>query len=295
MKLKQSLNKYLEILNKYIFVLVVLFFSTTSFVGQENTVFTKKNKVVNKGKFFVYWGWNWASYTDSDIRFKGNNYDFTLRNVKSHDTPSEFSFKKYFGITNITKPQTNARIGYFFKENYTISIGLDHMKYVVNNDQFVNIDGNINIGNSKYDGTYNAQPIQLTEDFLRLEHTDGLNYINVQLYRFDDISSWFGLSSDNLQINLTEGIGIGVLYPKTDTTLLGNERHDDFHLSGYGVSAGFGLNITFLKHFFIQADLKAGYINMSDIKTSLNPLDSASQSFLFLQNNILIGGRFRLF
>lgn len=295
MKLKQSLNKYLEILNKYIFVLVVIFFSTTSFVGQENTVFTKKNKVVNKGKFFVYWGWNWASYTDSDIRFKGNNYDFTLRNVKSHDTPSEFSFKKYFGITNITKPQTNARIGYFFKENYTISIGLDHMKYVVNNDQFVNIDGNINIGNSKYDGTYNAQPIQLTEDFLRLEHTDGLNYINVQLYRFDDISSWFGLSSDNLQINLTEGIGIGVLYPKTDTTLLGNERHDDFHLSGYGVSAGFGLNITFLKHFFIQADVKAGYINMSDIKTSLNPLDSASQSFLFLQNNILIGGRFRLF
>jgi hypothetical protein len=295
MKLKQSLNKYLEILNKYIFVLVVLFFSTTSFVGQENTVFTKKNKVVNKGKFFVYWGWNWASYTDSDIRFKGNNYDFTLRNVKSHDTPSEFSFKKYFGITNITKPQTNARIGYFFKENYTISIGLDHMKYVVNNDQFVNIDGNINIGNSKYDGTYNSQPIQLTEDFLRLEHTDGLNYINVQLYRFDDISSWIGLSSDNLQINLTEGIGIGVLYPKTDTTLLGNERHDDFHLSGYGVSAGFGLNITFLKHFFIQADVKAGYINMSDIKTSLNPLDSASQSFLFLQNNILIGGRFRLF
>ncbi len=295
MKLKQSLNKYLEILNKYIFVLVVLFFSTTSFVGQENTVFTKKNKVVNKGKFFVYWGWNWASYTDSDIRFKGNNYDFTLRNVKSRDTPSEFSFKKYFGITNITKPQTNARIGYFFKENYTISIGLDHMKYVVNNDQFVNIDGNINIGNSKYDGTYNSQPIQLTEDFLRLEHTDGLNYINVQLYRFDDISSWFGLSSDNLQINLTEGIGMGVLYPKTDTTLLGNERHDDFHLSGYGVSAGFGLNITFLKHFFIQADVKAGYINMSDIKTALNPLDSASQSFLFLQNNILIGGRFRLF
>ena len=282
-------------MNKYIIILVVLFFSTTSLIGQENTVPPKKNKVSNKGKFFVYWGWNWASYTDSDIRFKGENYDFTLQKVKSHDTPSEFSFKKYFGITNITKPQTNARIGYFFNENYTISIGVDHMKYVVNNDQFVDIDGNINIGNSKYDGTYNSQQIQLTEDFLRLEHTDGLNYVNIQLYRFDDISSWFGLSSDNLQINLTEGIGMGVLYPKTDTTLLGNERHDDFHLSGYGVSAGFGLNITFLKYFFIQADLKAGYINMPDIKTSLSSLDSASQSFLFLQNNILIGGRFKLF
>jgi len=253
-----------------------------------------KKKVSNKGKFFMYWGWNWASYTDSDIRFKGDNYDFTLQNVEAHDTPSAFTFKKYFGLKNLTKPQTNARIGYFFKENYTISIGIDHMKYVVNNDQFVDIDGNINIGNINYDGVYNGQEIQLTEDFLRLEHTDGLNYINMQLYRFDDISSWLGLDSDSFQINVTEGIGAGILFPKTDTTLLDKERHDDFHISGYGLSAGFGLNITFLKHFFIQADLKGGYINMQNVKISTNSADSASQDFFFLQNNILIGGKFRL-
>jgi hypothetical protein len=261
-------------------------------------VFSQKDtqkKVVNKGKFFAYWGWNWASYSGSDIRFKGNNYDFTLSNVKAQDTPSKFSFKKYFGITNITKPQTNARIGYFFKENYTISIGLDHMKYVVDNDQFVGVNGNINIGNSKYDGVYSGQEVQLTADFLRLEHTDGLNYINLEVKRFDNIDHWFGLHLDNLQINLTEGFGAGVLYPKTDTTLLGKERHDDFHLSGWGVSAGVGLNITFLKHFYIQSDYKIGYINMSDIKTSLSSLDSAAQSFYFFQNNILIGGRFNIF
>ena len=108
----------------------------------------RQKKVVNKGKFFVYWGWNWSSYSGSDIHFKGNNYDFTLRDVQAQDTPSKFSFSKYFGITNLTKPQTNARIGYFFKENYTISIGVDHMKYVVNNDQFVNIDGEISLGKS---------------------------------------------------------------------------------------------------------------------------------------------------
>jgi len=273
---------------KHIFLIFLIF----SMMGhaQQN----KKKKVVNKGKFFMYWGWNWASYTDSDIRFKGNNYDFTLRDVKAHDTPSDFSFKKYFGITNITKPQTNMRIGYFFKENYTISLGVDHMKYVVNNDQFVDIDGKINIGNTRYDGTYTGQQVQLTEDFLRLEHTDGLNYVNIQLYRFDDISSLFGLESESFQINITEGFGAGILYPKTDTTLLGQERHDDYHISGYGLSAGFGLNITFLKHFFIQADLKGGYINMPDVKISTNAADSASQDFLFLQNNILIGGKFRI-
>jgi hypothetical protein len=253
----------------------------------------QKKKVSNKGKIFMYWGWNWASYTDSNIRFKGENYDFTLQDVEAQDTPSKFTFKKYFGITNMTKPQTNARIGYFFKENYTISIGLDHMKYVVSKDQFVDIDGNINFGN-KYDGVYTGQQIQLTEDFLRLEHTDGLNYINTQLYRFDDISSWFGLDSESFQINVTEGFGAGILFPKTDTTLLGQERHDDYHVSGYGLSAGFGLNITFLKHFFIQADLKGGYINMQNVKISTNAADSASQDFFFLQNNVLIGGKFRL-
>ena len=270
-------------------LLLTLFISIAVF-SQED----KQKKVVNKGKFFVYWGWNWSGYSGSDIHFKGNNYDFTLRDVQAQDTPSKFSFSKYFGITNLTKPQTNARIGYFFKENYTISIGVDHMKYVVNNNQFVNVDGEISLGNNTYNGVYTGQEVELTEDFLLLEHTDGLNYINVQLYRFDDISKWFGLYSESFQINLTEGFGAGVLYPKTDTTLLGQERHDDYHISGFGLSAGAGLNITFLKHFFIQADLKAGYINMPNVKISTNASDSASQDFFFLQNNILIGGKFRL-
>lgn len=274
---------------------MLLIFVVLPLASQENSSDSKENKIKNKGKFFTYWGWNWASYSKSDIHFKGQDYNFTLSNVRAEDTPSKFSFSKYFGIKNLTKPQTNFRIGYFFKENYTISIGVDHMKYVVNNDQFVGINGNINTGNSKYDGVYTNQQIQLTEDFLRLEHTDGLNYVNVELKRFDDVSHWFGLNAKNLQINLTEGFGAGFLYPKTDTTLLEKERHDDFHISGWGISAGVGVNITFFKHFYIQSDYKIGYINMPDIKTSLNPLEGASQSFLFFQNNIVIGGRFRLF
>lgn len=279
----------------YNLFLIALLFSFSTIVGQQKNTNSKNNKETNKGKFFAYWGWNWASYSDSDIRFKGENYDFTLSDVKARDTPSDFTFSKYFGITNITKPQTNFRLGYFFKENYTISVGVDHMKYVVIHNQFVDVNGNINVGNTKYDGIYTGQQVQLAEDFLQLEHTDGLNYINVELKRFDNIDHWFGLDLKNLQINLTEGFGAGILFPKTDTTLLGMERHDDYHISGWGVSAGVGLNITFLKHFFIQADYKIGYIDMPNVKTSLNPLDSASQSFVFFQNNILIGGRFRLF
>ena len=274
---------------------LVMLMVSASIIAQENIEDNiQKKKVTNKGKFFVYWGWNWASYSDSDIRFKGNNYDFTLSNVKAQDRQTKFSFNDYFNPGRVTIPQTNYRIGYFFKENYTVSIGVDHMKYVMIADQDVKINGNINVGNTKYDGTYNNQTINLAADFLRFEHTDGLNYVNVEVKRFDDVSHWFGLNLENLQINFTEGVGVGILYPRTNTTLLGRERHDEFHLSGYGMSIGAGLNIAFLKHFFVQADLKGGYINMSDIRTTMSPTDKASQSFYFFENTILIGGKFRI-
>lgn len=260
--------------------------------AQDKTI-EKTKKTTNKGKFFVYWGWNFASYSNSDIRFKGANYDFTLNNVKAQDRPTKFSFNDYFHPGRVTIPQTNYRIGYFFKENYTISIGVDHMKYVMIADQDVIINGKINVGGT-HDGIYNNNTKKLTEDFLRFEHTDGLNYVNVELKRFDDVSHWFGFQLENLQINLTEGVGIGLLYPRTNTTLLENERYDQFHLSGYGMSIGGGVNIAFLKHFFVQFDIKGGYINMNDIRTTKNPTDSASQSFYFFENTILIGGKFRL-
>ena len=149
--------------------------------------------------------------------------------------------------------------------------------------------------NELFDKTYSNETIQLSDDFLQFEHTDGLNYINVEIKRFDDISHWFGLEMKNLQFNLTEGVGTGILFPKTNSTLLGKERHDDFHLSGWGISAGAGLNITFLKHFFIQADYKIGYIDMPSIRTTLSPSDTASQNFFFFENTFLFGGRFKLF
>jgi len=168
------------------------------------------------------------------------------------------------------------------------------MKYVMNQDQNVLINGQIDIG-STYDKVYVNESIKLVEDFLAFEHTDGLNYVNAELKRFDDFSYLFGLNSENFQINLTEGIGVGFLLPKSNVKLLEKERYDEFHITGWGVSASVGVNITFLKHFFIQSDLKGGYMNMSDIRTTRQQIDTASQRFYFLENTLVIGGRFRLF
>jgi len=248
----------------------------------------------NKGKLYVYWGGNRAHYSDSDIHFKGTNYDFILKDVASHDKPKGYHID-YINPTRMTIPQTNFRLGYFISDHYNISVGVDHMKYVMTRNVAVRMTGNINIEGSNYNGTYNNDYQVLSADFLKFEHTDGLNYINSEFSRVDDVGKYlFNWNSDKFQINITEGIGAGVLFPKTNTTWLGQERYDEFHISGYGLSVKGGLNFTFFKHFFIQNEIKGGYINMQDIRTTKSKSDRASQEFYFLQTNLVLGAIFTI-
>lgn len=270
------------------FVIFISLLINFSVFSQEQQL----DKESNKGKMFIYWGWNRADFSNSDIHFTGNNYNFTLQNVTAKDRITNFSLN-YLHPTKITLPQTNLRIGYFFNHNYTISIGVDHMKYVVDSYQTVKINGEINAG-TPFDGVYNNDDIRLTHDFLQFEHTDGLNYVNIEVKRFDDISHIIGMNNKNFQLNITEGIGAGVLFPRTNSKLFDQDRWDEFHVSGWGVSAGVGLNLTFFKYFFVQSDLKYGYINMPDIRTTSSSSDKASQSFTFFEKTLVFGARFRL-
>jgi hypothetical protein len=272
--------------------ILALVFTNTATAQKE---ITKQDKYTshNKGKFFVSWGGNRESYSKSDITFRGKDYNFTIENITAHDKPKGFHLD-YINPAKMTIPQTNFRMGYFISDHYSIAIGVDHMKYVMTQDQTVNVTGKITIG-SEFDGIYNNTSTIMTEKFLMFEHTDGLNYVNTEFSRHDDISSVFRIgNTDKIQINLTEGAGVGLLYPKTNTRLLGKERHDDFHISGYGTSLKSGLNITFFKHFYIKGELKGGYINMQDIRTTQSTEDSASQDFFFLQRVIAIGTIFRI-
>lgn len=262
-------------------------------VFSQDVATPEKYTAHNKGKFYFFWGGNRENFSKSDITFKGDDYNFTLHDVEAHDKGKGWHID-YFNPSRITIPQTNLRIGYFITDHYNISIGVDHMKYVMYQNRAVDINGYYP-NQGTYGETLPNGQVLLTEDFLTFEHTDGLNYINTEFSRVDDISKWFKLpNTDKFQINLTEGIGAGFLFPKTNAKLLGKERHDDFHISGYGVSAKVGLNFTFFKHFFIQTELKGGYIDMPDIRTTNSAADKASQHFYFLQRIIAFGGIFKV-
>jgi hypothetical protein len=272
---------------------------STLFAQTQQTSIPQRYTAHNKGKFFVSWGGNHESFSNSDIRFRGENYDFVVHNAEALDKPKGWHID-YINPGRITIPQTNFKMGYFFADHYSISIGVDHMKYVMNQNQTAMVSGDINLPagdpGALYNGNYYNTPVDFTDGrFLQFEHTDGLNYIHAELARTADFSSWFGnVNTDKIQFNFTEGIGGGIVYPKTNTTLLGKARHDEFHVSGDGGSAKAGLNITFFKYFFIQAELKYGYINMNDIRTTQNPADRATQHFNFFERILVLGGIFRI-
>ena len=102
-------NRYKHM--KKLLLLLAIFIAAPIF-SQE--VEEKPEKRGNKGKMYVIWGWNRGHFSDSDIRFKGENYDFTLYDVKAKDKVNAFTFRDYINPGRITIPQTNYRVGYFF-------------------------------------------------------------------------------------------------------------------------------------------------------------------------------------
>lgn len=283
----------------------IILFSVFSFFcfsinvnAQDSTATKPRYTAHNKGKFTIAWGGNRDYYSKSDITFQGDYYDFTIDNAVAHDKPKGWNVD-YITPGHMTTPQTNFKAGYFFTDHYSISLGEDHMKYVMTQNQTANVTGYIAFPESSpsaaFNGVYDNTPTVMTEDFLMFEHTDGLNYVYAEIARQDDISHIFGITNtDKFQVNINEGFGIGALYPKTNTTLMGQPRHDDFNVAGFGTSIKAGLNFTIFKYFTIEGDLKGGYINMPNIRTTQSSSDSAHQEFFFFETIVSFGGIFRL-
>ena len=275
------------------FLKIFLIFFVGNFVFAQNSndgniETSSKKSLGEKGTMFVFWGWNRAAFSKSDIHFKGNGYDFVLHNVVAHDRPSDLSWD-YINPGEVSKPQFNFRLGYFIKDNLAIVIAQDHMKYVMDQDQTVDFTGHIS------DPTYAAMvqngQVNLTDEkFLTFEHTDGLNYINLGVEKYKNL-----YAKENLEILWSYGGGLGLMFPKRNVKIFGNERSDRFHVAGFGADVRTNINFVLWKRLMARVEGKFGYINMPDVKTTLNNKpDKASHDFVFGQINFGIGYVFNI-
>ena len=241
-----------------------------------------------KGSFFTYWGYNRSAYPTSDIHFKGNGYDFTLNNVVATDAPTTFDgFKTYFNPTLFTVPEFNVRAGYFIQDNLSISIGWDHMKYVMVQDQASQITGFINAQvsnpafsvNPAYVGTYNNTPITIaSKDFLKYEHTDGFNYASVELEHYKTL--WVP-GKGKISLEWINGVGVGAVVPRSDVRLFTLGRNNYWNLAGAGASLKTGLRLNLTRFLFFEAAAKGGYTQLWDVRTTGQLGDYAEQSIWF--------------
>ncbi len=267
---------------KIVFTFIILFCSISGSYAQKgwNQDYSRKNQ------FFGHWGYNVSGYSNSDISFVGQDYNFTLYDVQATDRPTPFDWDTYFNPGTISIPQWNLRFGYFISNRWSLSIGTDHMKYVMVQDQYVAMEGYINIENGSHNGAYNRQAKKLTDDFLKFEHTDGLNYASVEAEYHGNIYQF----NEKHSIDYYIGPGIGLLVPRSNVTLMEFPRYDAFHLAGFGMSAKMGIQAILWKHLTFNAEWKNGFISMQDILTTgKSPNDRSMQNFWFTEFTGTIG------
>ena len=267
-------------MKKSIFIALLSLLSLTSFSQQTN----------KKGSYYITWGYNRSAYANSDIRFVGPGYDFTLLNAKALDFPTPVSdFRTYVDPELLSIPQFNFHAGYFIKDNLSISIGWDHMKYVVTDGQTVSVTGFVNpqtstpaiTVNPAYVGRFNQTPLELDPDkFVHLEHTDGYNYASIEIEHYKTL---FQSKKSLFAIDWMQGIGIGALVPRSDVYVFGVGKNNYWNLAGGGASLKTGLKFNFSKLLFFETTFKTGATKLWDIRTTGRSVDHAEQAIYFVE------------
>ncbi len=237
-----------------------------SFSGMAQVKKHKKKNSTSAGTLTFYWGYNRSYYTHSNIHFIGNDYDFTLKDVVAKDRPDPFSFGVYFNPTTITVPQYNTRIGYYFKDKWQLSFGIDHYKYVMQDQNHVLLNGFIAQGvDTNWAGNYNDEPVVTDIDQFHYENTNGCNFLRFELMRSFELLQ-FG---NQRQIALTGhlGAGVGPILTFNDLNFAQQHTFATPSISGYGVGVNGSLRLEFFRHFFMSMESGAGLIHLTHVRT----------------------------
>lgn len=241
-----------------------------------------------KGSTYFYWGYNRAVFSNSNIYLRGPDYAFTVYNARAHDRPTKFG-SVYFRPTTITIPQYVARIGHFLTNRLHVSVGIDHMKYVVDDDQKVEISGVIgNVASPKYAGSYLFDTLALTADLLRFEHTDGLNLVSFDIEYLIPV-----FHKQRCRLGWNTGLGGVWMATRTDSRIFGEGINNNFHVSGFSFHGKTGPRFELGKYLFFLFEARGGFATLPWIQTRNWEPYSAEQNFFFLEYYGAIGVKWR--
>ncbi|MFT5819563.1 MAG: hypothetical protein ACI8ZM_000788 [Crocinitomix sp.] len=255
----------------------------------------KKKFGTQKNTMYVYWGYNRSIYSKSDIEFSSPDYNFTIKNVEAQDRPVR-EFATYVNLKTITVPQFNVRVGWYYKFRWDFSIGYDHMKYVMRQNQSLYINGDVGTTTtSELNGVYtdNDGLIPIRSQDLDYENTNGLNYISIQL---NNTAPLYKAKNRKIALQRRFGMGLGPVITQTDFNWDGVTYNSDYKqkIAGYGVSFHSGLRLDFFNRFFLQSNWSAGFIHLPKNATIIGQGHYSKQKFVYGQWELLGGVLFYL-
>jgi hypothetical protein len=229
----------------------------------------KKDK---KGLLYFALGSNRIWYSRSNIhvmRQPGTSFDFILSKVKAKDEG---------GLIFDTSPQFTYTVGYYSKKwKFGLEYQLDHGKYFVTQNQRVHIKGAIDGVNYDKDTTLGA-------NFFQMEHSDGANHGMINFVKLIPLSKKQNLIYPEW---LIKG-GIGLVNPKTNTTINGVHRDDRYHISGYVIGVETGIRLHIGKYFFANASFKSSFANYTHF---LIAAGYGKQKWISGQFDYMLGGQ----
>jgi len=241
----------------------------------------KEAKFIAKN-LYVSWGYNRSVHHNiSPIHFETPDGNFSVDNAVVKDRWDRMTLKEWLTPSYWAIPQYNFSIGYQWskdpkkRKSYAVEAGIDHMKYVVENQAPADLSGEYNKRLFYYDqksdqlieSTFDQLAAQGNIKWMEMEHTDGYNYVFTNFFYMFQLLS---VAKNKIVIQLKTGAGVAAMIPRTQTGFMQDEpwkfvsRNNRFHLAGYGINYFNGMRVSFGKKqsFFLEAGVNGHYVHM---------------------------------
>jgi hypothetical protein len=232
---------------------------------------------VPKKKHFIYvtWGYNRGFHSKSDATFKTASGTFTIHDAVGHDRPSTDPLT-YINPTTWSVPQYNLKVGYEVNENWDIVAGMDHMKWVFQNDRKYEITGDYN--KTLFVPHPNGNPDDLQAltfaqakaagdaRWLSFDHTNGYNYAHLGAVYKKEL--WRS-KNERFSLGVGGGAGAGLMIPQTSVRFHQDRPwnweavDNNFHIAGYGGHADAHLRLG-VGNFFLQPAVRGTMIKVDN-------------------------------
>jgi hypothetical protein len=239
-------------------LLISLIFVTLLLQGA--TLFAQEDEkhTIKRGALYFSWGYNQEWYTNSTVHVQqdelGNSYD--LVHVKGHDHKG-WDYRLL--DQELTIPQYNYRLGYYFneKQDLAIEINFDHTKYIIANDQYVQLKG-----------TLNHLP---ADETILFSENNGFYYFlnngaNFLLFNLVKRLGIYHTKSNSLAIDLTGKAGIGPVIPHVQNSFFGKANDEHFQIGGWNTGLETALRVTVMRYAFLEFSQKVDYARYSNLK-----------------------------